>query len=242
MAVAVASWLALLPFLPDPITIGSAFSGPSTSPGRPITLLVAMCGFMVIAHIVIVLMDLFLFAPVVPGYIMACVDWIAQGTAAIIYLSILGDALGFFPYQAGLVLGAAAMCGVLGVLYRKSRESADQAAAPLFSSPYFERVSPTFLSRVLFFMRALFPRYIVIVPGGIRLIGILYDATYGWDRIESVREGRLLSLFSNRPIKLNQSFSNTVEIHLKGRRAYPLISVGQRARFLEIAARFTAAG
>ncbi len=243
MMVTIGSWLAELPFLPDPLTVYCSFSKVPVFSGEPIVPFIAMCGFMTIAHLVIVSLDLFLFARVVPGYIMAVVDWIVEGSAGIVYLSILASAAGLVPgCAAGLVGGGALMLIVLGALYRRARESVEREAEPLSNSSYFERVRPSLLSRVIFFVSPLFPSYIIIIPEGIRIIGVLYDVTYPWDRIEAVRQGGLATFFSNRPIKLNQTLSNTVEIRLKDRRSYPVISVGERERFLEITSRFLEKG
>ncbi len=240
MIIAAGLWLGLLPFLPDPLTVYCSFSDNPVFATEPITPLIAMCGFMLMSHIVIVFIDLFFIAPAVPGYIMALVDWIVEGFTAVFYLSILGAAADILPCIIGLVGGYLAMLVVLGVLYRRSKESVEEAATPLFSSPYFERVAPSFMTRVFFFLRPMFPLYIIIVPGGIRIIGVLYDITYPWERIAELKEGAFFTFFSNRPIKLNQTLSNTVEIRLKERRSYPLISVADRDRFLKTAANLMA--
>jgi hypothetical protein len=242
MLVATISWLALLPFLPNPMTVYCTFSGAPVFDTEPITPFIAMCGFMLISHVVIVLIDLFMIAGAVPGYIMAVVDWIVEGVTAVFYLSILGAGAKILPCAAGLTIGAVGMFIVLLILYRKSRESVESEAVPLFSSPYFERVRPSLMTRIVFFMAPLFPSYIIILPAGIRIIGILYDVTYTWERIAEVKEGEFLTFFSNRPIKLNQSLVNTVEIRLKNHRTYPLISVGDRDRFLKTVAGFMAGG
>ena len=243
MILTIGSWIALLPSLPNPLTVYCSFSKVPVFAGEPIVPFIAMCGFMTIAHVIIVFLDLILFARVVPGYIMAAVDWIVEGTAGIIYLSILGGGVGLIPgCTAGLVGGGALMLIVLGALYRRARESVEKKAGPLFNSPYFERVRASLLMRVFFFLSPLFPSYIVIIPEGIRVIGVFYDVTYPWDRIEALKEGNFLTFLSNRPIKLNHTISNTVEIRLKDRRNYPLISVAERGLFLETAAKFMAGG
>lgn len=241
MIIAAGLWLGLLPFLPNPLTVHCSFSGDPVFSSEPITPLIAMCGFMLMSHIVIVLIDFFLFASVVPGYIMALVDWIVEGFTAVFYLSVLGAAADILPCTVGLVCGYLAMLVILGALYRRSKESAEAKAVSLFDSPYFERVAPSFMTRVLFFIRPMFPLYIIIVPGGIRIVGVLYDVTYPWERIVELKEGAFFTFFSNRPIKLNQTLKNTVEIRLKERRNYPLISVGDRDRFMKTAAEFLAA-
>jgi hypothetical protein len=238
MLVAAGSWAALLPSLPDPMIVRCAFSKVPVISDAPIIPFVAMCGFMVMSHVVVVLIDLLLFARVVPGYIMALVDWIAEGVTAVFYLSILADGANILPCAVGLAGGAALLLVILGILYRRSAESVQQKAGPLYDAPYFERVKPSLITILLFFLRPLFPSYIIIAPEGIRLMGILYDVTYPWNRIERVKKGDLFASFSNRPIKLNQRFSDTVEIHLRDRRNYPLISVADRDRFLGTADRF----
>lgn len=240
MVVAIVSWLAMLRFLPNPVTVYCSFSDDPVFAADPMVPFAAMCGFMLLSHAVIVLIDLFLFARTVPGYIMAAVDWIVEGVTAVFYLSILGAAAAILPCIAGLIIGAAAMLVVLGRLYRKAGESADTAAAFLTQSPYFEHANPSLLARVVFFVAPLFPRYIVIAEGGIRIIGVLYDVTYPWERIAEVKAGDFFSFFSNRPIKLNQTLTNTVAIRLKDHRTYPLISVRDRDRFLSAAAGFMA--
>ena len=170
MIVAIWLWVGLLPFLPNPMAVDFASSDNPTSATAPMVFLVAMCGFMLIAHAVIVLIDFFLFARVVPGYIMAVVDWIVEGVTAVFYLSVLAAAVDILPLVVGLVGGYLAMIVTLGVLYRRSKESVESAATPLFSSPYFERVAPTLMTRLLFFLRPMFPLYIIILPGGIRVI------------------------------------------------------------------------
>lgn len=241
MIVAIGLWFGLLPFLPNPITVNHPFPGNPVSATEPMVFIIAMCGFMLISHIVIVSLDFFLFARVVPGYIMAVVDWIVQGFTAVSYLSMLAAAMAVLPLAAWLAGGYLAMLVILGVLHRKSRESVEAKAAPLFDAPYFERVKPSLLMWALFFLRPLFPRYIVIVPDGIRIIGTLYDVTYPWERIEEVKKGDFLTFFSNRPVKLNHTLANTVEIRLKDRRKYVVISPCQRDRFLETAAKSMAA-
>jgi hypothetical protein len=240
MVIAAGSWLALFRFLPDPMTIYCTFSSAPIFAAEPIEPLIAMCGFMLIAHVIIVSIDLFLIAPVVPGYMMAAVDWIVEGVTAVFYLSVLGAGLQILSCTAGLIIGAAGMFVVLAILYGKSRESVEQAAGPLSAAPYFERAVPSLMARILFFTRPLFPSYIIVAPEGIRIIGILYDVTYPWGQVAQVKKGDLFTFFSNRPIKLNQGPFNTVEIRLKDRRSYPLISVGDRDRFLETAGRFMA--
>jgi hypothetical protein len=238
MLAAAGSWAALLPSLPDPMTVRCAFSKAPVFSGPPIEPFLAMCGFMVMSHAVIVLIDLLLFARVLPGYIMASTDWIAEGFTAVFYLSILADGAKLLPCGVGIVIGAVALLVILAVLYRRSAESVEQKARPLFDAPYYERVRASLMTVLLFFIRPLFPSYIIIVPEGIRLMGVLYDVTYHWDRIAQVKKGDILSNFSNRPIKLYQRFSGIVEIRLKDRRNYPVISVADRDRFLETAARF----
>ncbi len=242
MIIAIGLWLALLPFLPDPMTAHYPFAGSPASATEPIIFLIAMCGFMLLSHVVIVSIDLFLFARVVPGYFMAVVDWIVEGVTAVFYLSILAAAVNLLPFIVGLVGGYLAMLVILGVRYRKSKESVEAKAGPLFNSPYFERVGPSLLKRIVLFMAPLFPSYIIIVPDGIRIIGILYDVTYPWERITEVKKGDFFTFFSNRPIKLNHTLTNTVEIRLKNRRSYPLISVADRDRFLKTAAGFMTGG
>jgi len=110
------------------------------------------------------------------------------------------------------------MIVTLGVLYRRSKESVESAATPLFSSPYFERVAPTLMTRLLFFLRPMFPLYIIILPAD-QSHRVLYDVTYPWERIAELKEGTFFTFFSNRPIKLNQTLKNTVEIRLRERRA-----------------------
>ncbi len=236
MIVAIGLWLGLLPFLPNPMAVDFASPDNPASATAPVVFLIAMCGFMLVAHAVTVLLDFFLFSRVVPGYIMAVVDWIVEGFTAVFYLSILAAAMDILPFIVGLVGGYLAMFVTLGILYRRSKESVEAAATPLFNSPYFERAAPSFMTRVFFFLRPMFPLYIIIVPGGIRIIGVLYDVTYPWERIAELKEGTIFTFFSNRPIKLNQTLKNTVEIRLKERRSYPLISVADRDRFLKTAA------
>ncbi|MBN2224292.1 MAG: hypothetical protein JW765_06415 [Deltaproteobacteria bacterium] len=238
MIAAAGLWLALLPSLPDPMTVYRTFSPDPIFAAEPIIPIIAMCGFMLISHIVIVLIDLFLFAPVVPGYIMAAIDWIVEGSTAVFYLSVLCAGITILPFAAGLLIGAVGMFAVLAIAYRKSKESVQGAAGPLLYSPYFERIGPSLMTTIFFFLRPLFPSYIVIVPVGIRIIGILYDVTYPWERIDRVKKGDFMTFFSNRPVKLNQALANTVEIRLKDRKKYPVISVGDRDRFLDAAAQF----
>jgi hypothetical protein len=240
MVISIGLWLALLPFLPNPITVNYPFPDNPSSATEPMVFLIAMCGFMLVAHVVIVLMDVILFARVVPGYIMAVVDWIVEGFTADFYLSILAAAANVLPFAVGLVGGYLAMIVILGILYRKSKESVEAKAGPLFDSPYFERVRPSLMARIVFIMATLSPSYIIIVPAGIRIIGVLYDVTYPWERIAEVKKGEFFTFFSNRPVKLNQTLTNTVEIRLKDRRGYPLISAGDRGRFLKTAAQFMA--
>jgi hypothetical protein len=240
MIVAIGLWLGLLPFLPNPMSVDFASSDNPVSATAPAVFLIAMCGFMLVAHVVTVLLDFFLFARVVPGYIMAVVDWIVEGFTAVFYLSILVAAMDILPFIVGLVGGYLAMFVILAMLYRRSKEFVEAEATPLFSSPYFERVAPALMIRLFFFLRPMFPLYIIIVPGGIRIIGILYDVTYPWERIAELKEGTFFTFFSNRPIKLNQTLKNTVEIRLKERWSYPLISVADRDRFLKTAANLMA--
>jgi hypothetical protein len=241
--VAVGSWIVLLPTLPDPIDASLTFTGERSLSTDPVILFIAMCAFMVVSHVVCVLLDLFRVAPVVPGYIMASIDWIVEGAAAIFYLSILGDAAGLLPSGAvGLVVGAAAMIVVLVILYRRATDAVGEAARLLSGARYVQRVRPSLMTRLLFFIRPLIPSIIVIDSGGIRIIGVLYDVTYPWERIERVREAGLWAFFSNRPLRLNDTFNNCVEIHLKDRKEYLVISPGDRGRFLEVSAGFLAGG
>jgi hypothetical protein len=240
MIIASGLWLTLLRLLPNPMTVYRTFSPAPILAAEPTALLVAMCGFMLASHVVIVLIDLLLFAPAVPGYVMAVVDWIAEGATAVFYLSVLGAGLQILPCTTGLIVGAAGMFVVLAILCGKSKESVEQTAGPLSAAPYFERAEPSLMTRILFFTRPLFPSYIIVAPDGIRIIGILYDVTYPWEQVAQVKKGDLFTFFSNRPIKLNQRLINTVEIRLKDRRSYPLISVRDRDRFLKTAGRFMA--
>jgi hypothetical protein len=242
MIVAAGLWLLLLSRLPDPMIVRCAFSQAPVFDGEPIIPLAAMAGFMLVSHAVIVIIDFLFFAPAVPGYIMAATGWIVEGVTAVFYLSILGAGLSVLPCVWGLSIGAVGMFVILSVIYRRARESVERAAGPLFNSAYYERVGPALMTRVFFFLRPLFPSYIIVDTTGVRIIGILYDVTYPWGRIDRVKKGDFFTFFSNRPIKLNQRLTNTVEIRLKGRKVYPLISVADRDRFLGAAARFMTGG
>ncbi len=242
MVVAAGLWLLSLSHLPDPMTVRCGFSQAPVFDGEPIIPLAAMAGFMLVSHAAIVIIDFIFFAPAVPGYIMAVIGWVVEGVTAVFYLSILGAGLSVLPCVWGLSIGAVGMFVVFSVVYRRARESMERTAGPLFNCAYYERVGPALMTRVFFFIKPMFPSYIVVDTAGIRIIGILYDVTYPWERIDRVKKGDFFTFFSNRPIKLNQRLTNTVEIRLKGRKVYPLISVADRDRFLGAATHFMMGG
>jgi hypothetical protein len=186
--------------------------------------------------------DLFYFCRIVEGKILAATNWGMQGIMGIIYLSSIAYPLGIIDnFLHGMGAGLVVMGIVFGSLYLGAKRRLDDEAAILENSPYFERVKPSLLMRLLFFIRPYLPNYIVQTKEELRIMGALYDLRLGWDEIEDVREAGLArGSFSF--VKLSTKFTGVVEIVLKKRGSSVIITPERREAFVKCAGGFLSKG
>ncbi|MBN1574160.1 MAG: DUF1648 domain-containing protein [Deltaproteobacteria bacterium] len=186
--------------------------------------------------------DLFYFSRMVEGKIMAATNWGMQGIMAVIYLSTIAYPLGIIDnFLAGMAAGLFAMGVVFTSLYLGAKRRLDDEAIRLESSPYFERVKPSLLMRLIFFVRPYLPNYIIQTKEGLRILGTLYDLRLKWDEIEDIRPASpVRGSFSF--VKLSTKFTGVVEIVLRNRRSSVIITPEDREAFVKCAKGFLSNG
>ncbi len=195
--------------------------------------------FMVIFFIIIFVIDTVFIYGILPGSLMASVNWVFQGLMAVIYLSTVAFVLGIIGnFLYGFAFGVGVMAIVFTSLYFKAKGDLDARVTGLFGSLYFEKVRFLPIVWLFFFLAPYFPRYIIQTQSGIRVMGVLYDVEFAWENIQDIRPASVFSGISGFALRLNSSLSGLVRITLKGKRTKVILSPRDREAFIETAGRF----
>jgi hypothetical protein len=229
------------PYLPNVIPTHFDKSGNPDRFGEKGELSFAFPLIMLALFVLIFSFDIFLICPTFPGKILASANWGLQGVLAITYLSAIFYSLTIIDnFLIGFFSGFFILSIIFYTLYKKAVEKIDGVANEALDEPYLERVRLTFPYNLLFLYIPYFPRYLILSPAGLRILGVLYDVTYGWGEIAtvepiSVKVGRFW--FS---LRINSDFSNMMALTLHGRKLKVIISSKNRERFIKTARSFMA--
>jgi hypothetical protein len=227
------------PMMPDQIPTHFDAKGNPDKYDSKISFYTLFFTFMVIFFVIIIVIDRVSVYGILPGNLMASVNWVLQGFMAVIYLSTIAVALGVIEnFLYGFAFGVGIMVIVLAPLYFKAKGDIDTRVIGLFGSPYFEKVRFSPIIRAIFFIVPYFPRYIIQTTSGIRVIGVLYDVEFAWEDIQDIKSAPASSGISGLSLRLNTKFSGLVGITLDGKRTKLILSPKDRKAFIETAGRF----
>ncbi|MBN1882293.1 MAG: DUF1648 domain-containing protein [Deltaproteobacteria bacterium] len=228
----------LLPSLPEEVPIHYDRAGNPDASG-PATLVVTLFSASMLGMFIFMLIsDIFLVYPVLPGKMMAAINAVIAATMSVVYGTALAMDLGKIEnMNTGLVLGFLIIIAVCLFLYFAAARRLDESVSALGSVEYFEKTSPSWFYYLFIFAIPLIPRYLLLSDRGIGILGVLYRITIPWYDVDSVTAMDLTTggKKAGLPVKIYHTFTNLVLVRITGKKASIIISPREREKYLRIA-------
>ena len=241
--VMIISGVLLLPSLPDeiPVHFDSAGTPDAYGPSIPFVIFFSLSSLGMV--IFLLLSDIFLVYPILPGKLMGAVNAVIAATMSVVYATALAFALEKIEnINTCLPLGFLIVLVVCVVLYSGEVRRLDESVSTLGSPEYFEKTRPAWFYYLFFIALPLIPRYLLLSDRGIGILGALYRVTIPWHNVETVTAVDITSGNTTKglPVKIYHTFTNLVMIRVTGKKASIIISPKRREEYLRIVGDFLA--